>query len=155
VLPEVDLTNVEWQGLHALAFRRAFRSSLLFGVPAALAPVMVVGWWTPALVAAVVVWALASSRQYVRRTGWTMTGNAVVVRRGWIWRSMTIARFAKVQAVALRESPFDRRWGMAGVKVDTAGAGADRVAIPFLARATACELHASLAVEASRTEFKW
>ena len=84
-----------------------------------------------------------------------MTRTAVVFRSGWIRRGITVARFAKIQAVRLRESPFDRRWGMAVVSVDTAGAGRDRVAIPFLARRTAGELHASLAAEAGRTEFKW
>ena len=155
VLPEVDLTSVEWHGLDALAFRRAFRSLLMFGLPGAGALVMVLTWWTPALVTTIVVWALVNSTQYVRRTGWTMTATAVVFRSGWIWRSITVAPFAKIQAVALRESPFDRGWGMAAVEVDTAGTGGGRVTIPFLARETAGELHASLAVEASRTEFKW
>ena len=128
VLPEVDLTSVQWQGLDALAFRRAFRRLLMFGVPGAGALVMVLNWWTLAFVAAVVVWALIHSRQYVRRTGWATTGSAVLFRSGWIWRSITVAPFAKIQAVAVGESPFDHRWGMAAVKVDTAGTGRDRVA---------------------------
>jgi putative membrane protein len=155
VLPDVDLTSVQWQGLDARASRRAFRSALIFGVPGTGALAMFLNWWTPALVAAVVVSALVHSRQYVRRTGWATTRTAVVFRSGWIWRSITVAPFAKIQAVAIRESPFDRRWRMAAVEVDTAGTGGDRVAIPFLARETAGELHASLAVEAGRTEFKW
>ena len=44
---------------------------------------------------------------------------------------------------------------MAVVKVDTAGAGDDRVHIPFLARDIADGLYGRLAAEAARTEFKW
>ena len=67
--------------LNGKAFMRARSvarsgSLLMFGVPAAGALVMVLNWWTPALVAAVVVWALIYSRQYVRRTGWAMTRHA-------------------------------------------------------------------------------
>ena len=155
VLPDIDLDSVAWQGVHPRAFRRAFRSWLLFAVPVTLALTFVLQWWTPVLLAAVVAWGYIDARQYVRHVGWATTGHVVVFRTGWIWRRITVARFAKIQAVTLRESPFDRRHRMAVVKVDTAGAGDDRVHIPFLARDIADGLYGRLAAEAARTEFKW
>ena len=107
--------------------------------------------------AVLVAWACVHSRLYVKHLGWAVGDQAVLFRSGWLWRELTIARFNKIQAVTLGESPFDRRADMASVTVDTAGAAdaSHRVAIPYLARATADELYHRLAGEAARTAFKW
>ena len=78
-------------------------------------------------------------------------------RSGWLWRELTVARFNKMQAVSLGESPFDRRARMASIRVDTAGAGntSHRVNIPYLARRTADALYHQLCGEAARTAFRW
>jgi putative membrane protein len=86
-----------------------------------------------------------------------VTGGEVVFRSGWLWRSVTVAPIAKIQAIACDESPFDRRYAMAKVSVDTAGASerSHRVHIPYLARHTATALYQRLSAEASRTAFRW
>ena len=78
-------------------------------------------------------------------------------RRGWLWRVVTVARVTKVQAVARRESPFDRRWFMARLRADTAGASerSVRVDIPYLPADVAVRLQQRLAAGAARTDFKW
>ena len=83
------------------------------------------------------VWAWIHARLYVRHLGWAAGEGAVFFRSGWLWRELTVARFNKMQAVSLGESPFDRRARMASIRVDTAGAGntSHRVNIPYLARA--------------------
>ena len=55
-----------------------------------------------------------------------------MMRSGWIWQQITLARVNKIQAVAMHQTPFDRRAAMARVRVDTAGAGefSHRVDIP-------------------------
>jgi membrane protein YdbS with pleckstrin-like domain len=83
---------------------------------------------------------------------------SVRFKSGWLQRLVTLARHAKIQSVALVESPFDRRAKMAGVEVDTAGASesaSHRIHIPWLAREEAAALHMRLSHEASRTEFRW
>jgi membrane protein YdbS with pleckstrin-like domain len=59
--------------------------------------------------------------------------------------------------VARRESPFDRRWSMARVRVDTAGASerSVRVDIPYLPADVAVRLQQRLAAGAARTDFRW
>jgi putative membrane protein len=81
----------------------------------------------------------------------------VIFRRGWLWRVVTVARLTKVQAVARRESPFDRRWSMARVRVDTAGASerSVRIDVPYLPADVALGLHQRLAARAATTDFKW
>jgi putative membrane protein len=89
--------------------------------------------------------------------GWAITDDAVAFKSGWLWRSTTIARVGKIQAVTQVETPFDRRSGMARVHIDTAGASerSHRVHIPYLARDAARDLHQRLAAQAAGTAFRW
>lgn len=68
-----------------------------------------------------------------------------------------MVRFAHMQTVSLRESPFDRRYGMAAVAVDTAGAGSTghRVEVPYLDARVAAETLRRLYAEGCATEFRW
>ncbi len=59
--------------------------------------------------------------------------------------------------LALRQSLFDRRYSMASVQVDTAGAGkvGHRIDIGFLGIGTARAIVERVSDEASRTAFRW
>jgi putative membrane protein len=157
VLPEVDLTTVEWRGVAPRAVRRAFFEwlvvALIIALPLALWP----SWWDLAAITALIGWAALAARKTVAHLSWATTGNAVLYRSGWIWRQSSIARFAKIQVVTMHESPFDRRTRMRRVRVDTAGAGdaSHRVDIPYLPRETALDLYHALASNAGGTTFKW
>lgn len=157
VLPELDLAAVAWQPPHPRAFGRELRGSLLVAAAISLPLVALLQWWDLALLAALLVWAFAGARLYVAGFGWAVTGGAVLFRSGWLWREVSVARFAKIQAVSIHESPFDRRAAMARVRVDTAGAGisSHRVDIPYLSRETALGLYDLLATQAARTAFRW
>jgi len=82
--------------------------SLLWGGVAGLAAL-------PALV----LFALkkAASRKYARLE------NAVVYRTGVFGRKTSVTFFDKLQNVACFQTPFDRRWKMATLAIDTAAAG--------------------------------
>ncbi len=79
-------------------------------------------------------WSVIGTRQYVDYLRWAEGDEVVMMRSGWIWQQTTLARVNKIQAVAMHQSPFDRRAAMARVRVDTAGAGefSHRVDIPYL-----------------------
>jgi membrane protein YdbS with pleckstrin-like domain len=68
-----------------------------------------------------------------------------------------MTRYSEMQVVALHASPFDRRMGMARVRVDTAGAArqSDRIDIPYVPVDLAHDLHRRLATAASGTSFQW
>jgi putative membrane protein len=157
VLPEVDLAAVHWQAVHPRAFRRAVKEWIFAAVIISLPFVMLLKWWDLVLLAILLVWAFVVARLYVAHLGWAVTGDAVLFRSGWAWRKITVALFAKIQAVAIYESPFDRRTAMARLMVDTAGAGAasHRVYIPYLPRESARDLGGFLATQAAGTAFRW
>ena len=118
------------------------------------------GAGTTAVAVAVVPTAAAAvwvARRRARSIRWGLTSTAVWYCHGWIGRHLRVVRFAKIQAVSLTESPFDRRHRMATVAVDTANAGPGGAAIriPFLDRAEAEQLRNRLGSEASITRFQW
>jgi putative membrane protein len=157
LVPPVKLAHLEWQPVHPRAIRRALVRTLAFATCASM--LMISAPRTGAVMATglLFVWAAVYARKYVAHLGWAFSGDALVFRRGWLWRHITIVRFSKIQVVTRRESPFDRRTGMATVAVDTAGAaaGGHAVAIPFLAATTAGELAVTLSHQAAQTAFKW
>jgi putative membrane protein len=157
VLPDLDLSEPIWRQPAAGAFRRELRKRLIVALIGALPSAFVVGWWAVAVLGCFVVWAWMSARVYIAHLGWAVIDGAVLFRTGWIWRHLTVARFSKVQAVSMTQSPFDRRQGMASVRVDTAGAGtaSHRVDIPYLPVETASELFGQLGTAAARTAFRW
>lgn len=157
LLPGFDIGALAWQPIHPRAFRRALKPYLFVALaPAALLVFFLSVWWlaaTPITIA----WAVVAARKHVEHMAWAITDTAVVFRSGWLWRHVTVAPIAKIQAVACSESPFDRRAAMRSVRVDTAGGNerSHRVDIPYLGRDTADVLHMRLAEQISRTAFRW
>jgi uncharacterized membrane protein YdbT with pleckstrin-like domain len=102
-------------------------------------------------------WAVIGARQYVAHLGWSETDEVVVMRSGWLWKQITLARVNKIQAVTLSQTPFDRRAAMARVRVDTAGARemSHRIDVPYLDVVIARDLHQRLSAQAAVTAFKW
>ncbi|WP_420634940.1 PH domain-containing protein [Candidatus Palauibacter sp.] len=158
VIPELGTgEDLRWEPVSPGAFRRVVKEAGFVATLAALPFYFLVGAWGVAIHAAFLAWATLYARRYVDHLGWALKDDMVWFRSGWLWRRTTIARFSKIQVVALRATPFDRRREMARLRVDTAGAGAawHKVEIPYLPASTARELRTFVAAEAARTEFRW
>ena len=157
VLPDLSLGEPVWHGPAEGAFGRELWARLLLALIGTLASVFVLGPWAIVVLAFLTAWAWISARTYTAHLGWAVIDGAVLFRTGWIWRHLTVARFSKLQAVSMTQSPFDRRHAMASVRVDTAGAGegSHRVDIPYLEVDTATELFGQLGTAAARTAFRW
>jgi putative membrane protein len=152
VAPDLRLDALAWQPLAPRTTRRVFKRSVMFAAVVAALSTVVLGTWALAVFGGLVALGALHARAYVRHARWALDDTVVAFRHGWLWRRTTVARLAKVQVVTVRESPFDRRAAMARLGIDTAGA---TVAIPYLPRETAMQLHATLAIAASQTEFRW
>jgi putative membrane protein len=157
VLPVLALEALEWRPVHPGATRRIRKEWLILSALAQIPLALWVGWWSLATLLLLVPLSFFGARRSAAALGWAVTDELVAFRSGWIWRQTTIAPYARVQAVGLRESPFDRRSRMASVRVDTAGAGdlSHRVAIPYLDRADADRLWRALTHEAAARSFRW
>ena len=157
VLPVLSLDRLEWQPVHPRAGRRLFKKSLLFSLFVCVPLTLWLGWRGLGALLVLVPWAVVNARWSAAALGWAVTDELIAFRSGWFWRQTTVAPFARVQAATMRESPFDRRSRMAGVRVDTAGAGdlSHRVAIPYLGREDAERLWRQVAHEAAGRSFRW
>jgi putative membrane protein len=113
--------GVEWRRVSRLAIRRgavkgaivcALAAAILFGVYWRIAAL-----WPLALLPFVYFISVAN----YRNLGYALSGRYFCARRGWAGRSTHIVPIDKIQAVEVRQSPFDRRLGLATLSVDTAG----------------------------------
>jgi putative membrane protein len=148
---------LDWTGAHPRAFRRAVKRRVFLATVLTLVAGIALGWRGLLVGVVAIPWSVLAARRYVDHLGWMASGSLVAFRSGWLWRSVTIARVSRIQAVTLIESPFDRRTAMARLRVDTAGANerSHRIDIPYLARDGAAALQSRLAAQAADTEFQW
>jgi putative membrane protein len=157
LVPGFDLASVTWQPLHPRAFARAVKPPLIASVIVSIGAAILAWWLAMVVLAGMLIWSIAATRQHVAHLGWAEGDEVVMLRSGWLWRQITLARVNKIQAVAMHQSPFDRRAAMARVRVDTAGGGAlsHRVDIPYLDHQVAAGLANRLSASAASTAFRW
>ena len=157
LVPGFDLPGVDWQRVHPRAFARAVKPTLIFTALATLIAALLIGWGAIGVLIVMLLWGVISTRQYVAHLRWAEDDEVVMMRSGWMSQRITLARVNKIQAVAMRQTPFDRRARMARVRVDTAGAGefSHRVDIPFLDHEVASGLTQRLSASAANTAFRW
>jgi putative membrane protein len=86
------------------------------------------------------------------RTDW-----GVAYRSGLWTRKLSFAFYDRMQTISFNQSPFDRRWNMAGISVDTAAAGpADHlVDVAYLDAAFAQQQFRELQSMAARHRPSW
>jgi putative membrane protein len=151
VQPDAVLDPPSWTPVHHRAFTRMARLRLAWilliaaGAAVPLGPAVAI----PALAgAALSIW---HARRLAARLAIALTPTSVILRTGAFGHRRSIARFARIQAVACTRSPFDRRWGMTTITVDTAGGSAEhRIELPYLDEPAAREIYQQLKVEVAR-----
>lgn len=147
-----DLRGLEWRGLAPGAFRRRVKIALLVALALTAAVAGVYRPWGAASALVFIPLLVWHARADVRRTAYAVFDGGVAFRSGVVTRRVTMTFFDKVQVVSLDESPFDRRYGMATVDVDTAGGGVagHRIRIAYLERGVAEGVYNALAGGAGR-----
>ncbi len=149
--------TVEWHGVSPFTERRLLRLASLGVVCLAMAIVGIShsrGWTLIAaimlgiavgllafLFLALVIRKKARSRRFARNDF------GVVYQSGLLTRKLSFAFFDRIQSVAFMASPFDRRWKMATLAIDTAAAGPaeHRIQISYLDDRFAREQYLELA----------
>ena len=67
------------------------------------------------------------------RMGFAIRDRDIAFRKGVFWRSMTVVPFNRIQHVETTHSPLDRRFGLATLKIFTAGGSGSDLKIDGLA----------------------
>jgi putative membrane protein len=155
-LPWLRIESLPWRPLHPRAWRRMLFWPALLTLGACallmlrnpalgLLPLLLMPWW------------ILRARRMAARTGWAADGRVLAWRSGWLDRSLSFAEIGKLQALQLRQSPFDRRAGMASLIADTAGANpfGHRLELHYLPEAEARALYQRLAAQVARSGARW
>lgn len=156
LLPRAAWPPPAWRALHPRAWLRLLLPGLLFALAATVALYWRFGAWG-LLALAWLPWAAVAARQHAHRAGYALDDILVMVREGWWSRHWRFAELDKLQALQLRQSPLDRRTGMASLWLDTAGAGARSppLRIRHLPEAEARALYDALARTLARRPLNW
>jgi len=156
LLPHAQWPLADWAPLHRFAWWRLWLPGIVFAlILCAALSWRLGGWgllgllWLP--------WAAVAARQHARRAGYAVNDALIAVREGWWSRHWRFAEIDKLQALRLTRSPLDRRFGMATVHLDTAGAGAlsPPLRIRYLPEDEAATLYERLAREVARRPLRW
>ncbi len=119
--PNLAGAGGEWKKVSPLAIRRGTRASIivLLIVTTAIG-VGIKSWWalTLLLLAPVLYWLNVKSYHVF---GYALGSEYFRTRQGVFGRATHIVPIAKSQVIVVRQSPFDRRFGLATLSVDTAG----------------------------------
>ncbi len=157
IQPDVDLSNPAWQPLAPKARTRMLKRNL--SIALIVSAVCAAVAWPWGLLAVVPLGGLAIffAVQSAKCMGYARMPTGIVFRSGVLNRKTSATTFDKVQVVAQSQSPFDRRYRMASVRVDTAGAGAanHHIAIPYLDENVAQELRTEIHDRALASECRW
>ena len=123
-----------WKPLAPKAASRFVRLAILFSlllVVVGFAASQPWGWAPGVLLCPPIVWYAIRRCQSNR---FARIDEGVLYRSGVLTKKTSITFFEKIQGVSLSQSPFDRRWGMQTLTIDTAAAGPanHRISIRFL-----------------------
>lgn len=122
VLPAGTWPIQQWRPLHPNAWRREFNANaLVLLIPAVLLILWLHAWGLWILLA--YPWLWFHAKQWAKHAGYARESGLIAARVGWIRKTWRFAEVRKVQAVYLKQSPFDRWSGMATVSMDTVNAG--------------------------------
>ncbi len=140
-----DVPGVTWTSVSdRLITVRWITAGIWLGVP--LLGGLVLGflfggavWITPAVLAVLLVWALWLIPRQVRAIGYAELEDDLLIRKGVLFRSLSVVPYGRMQYVDVQAGPLTRKVGIAQVQLHTASAGTD-ASIPGLPEAEASRL---------------
>ncbi len=151
VLPNCSWPIQDWQALHPHAWRRKFKTPALLMLPVIALCIYKLGWY--GLLSLLLLPVLyAQAKTWAKYAGYSQANGLIAVREGWLNKHWRFSEVRKVQAVYLKQSPFDRRNGMATVFCDTVNAGAFEppLAVRYLPFDEAVRLHQTISARIAR-----
>lgn len=115
--------TTEWFGVSPLAARRLLRiAGIASAIIGCIGLAVSQPWgWTAGLAAFPLLAAIAIKKSRAKR--YARTGWGVAYQSGMLNRKLSFAFYDRIQTLSLNRSPFDARWQMATLRVDTAAAG--------------------------------
>ncbi len=152
-----EFAEARWEALAPKARRRMMNKALRIALIIVIAVAAIFRPWGFISIVIIVPLALWHAYRAARFLSCASSTRGFMVRSGAWTRRISATFFDKMQIITMRESPFDRRWRMATLIIDTAGAGPaeHEMRVPYLTPESARRFADELATNAERTEFQW
>lgn len=126
-----DLDGATWVRVSPrLAAVRMWIATIALGLPllAGVALGIVFGGWVwvaPVVLAVALLWALWLVRRQVPAIGYAELGDELAVRRGILFRRLTLVPYGRMQYIEVDAGPIARKNGIATITLHTASASSD------------------------------
>lgn len=121
IVPDLDTTEPAWQQVNRCAIRRPVKKAFWFCLLASTVLLYLnTGLWMLLPMVALPVVYVLNVLEY-RYLGFALTERYFRTRQGWLNRTTHLVPIRNTQVVVLRQSPFDRRYNVMKLQVDTAG----------------------------------
>lgn len=156
IQPEMCWQDIEWQPIEPIARRRMFKKMLLLllvlMVPAAF-------WlgWIALFMLLLVPYCWWYAGRYVAVAAYTHNEQMVGSRLGVFFHHLQFVGIQKIQNISWRQSPFDRRYDMARLTVDTAGSSqvSQPVQLFYVYDKSIQPIYTSLTRQVADSRFVW
>lgn len=126
--------ELDWRPLSPRTARRLTRLAIFKSICIGLFGLAFTRPWGMLLGLAASVPLVWYANKISRAMKYARTDDGVVYRSGLLTRKVSMTFFDRIQTLRVGQSPFDRRWSMAQLSVDTAAAGPAEhtIRIPYL-----------------------
>lgn len=124
----------DWQPLASGTRKRLFRRAIFLSCLISVVLGFTLRLWAIPVGILVLIAMIWHAARFARSLKYARFDDGVVYRSGVLDRKMSFTFFDKIQAINVSQSPFDRRWKMARLHVDTAAAGPAEhtISVPYL-----------------------
>lgn len=82
-------------------------------------------WWVTLGLIAIAAWSAWIGVRLVLAHGWAEREDDLLIKRGRLWRSVTVVPYGRMQYVEVSSGPITRAFGIATVQLHTASPGTD------------------------------
>lgn len=89
-------------------------------------------------------WTLWYPRARFRHMGWCLDDNGLTIQSGVFWRSQSTVARIRIQHTDVSQGPLQRHYGIATLKLYTAGSHFSRIELPGLSYSSAVRLRDEL-----------
>ncbi len=143
----------DWKPLSPLTKNRLTRMALVVSLVVLSVSLWFLSFWGIAVGVAFGLFAWWFASKKAAATRYARCSFGLAYRSGLLTKKTSVAFFDKLQSVVLQQSPFDRRWKMATLAIDTSASGPaeHRMQIAYLDQHFAQEEYESIARIASST----
>lgn len=156
IQPQMNWPDIKWQAIEPIARRRVFKKLLLLVLVLMVPLAYFYGWWSFGLLV-LLPYCWWYSGRYVAKAAFIHNDCLVGSRAGVFFHQLQFVDINKIQNIKWHQSPFDRRYAMSRITVDTAGSSvmAQPVSLFYVYDERIQPVYQNLTQQVAKSRFVW